>query len=90
MISVEKIIETLNDCFKLDPEACNALLNSRVPCNMALAKHPTIQVLCDENYENPTVGLLGILNGFMTQGKIVALFDQDNQQLLGFDYNPNF
>lgn len=63
------VVALLNEAVKLDPAAMHALVESRVPCNEALADHPTIQVsVYDERTGEPTpgqfkVGILGILNG---------------------------
>jgi len=57
----DRIIEVLNSALEADPAAVYALVESRVPCNEALADHPTIQVLAEGGTYG--VGLLGILNG---------------------------
>ena len=63
------IIERLNEFAETDPDAVRALVNARVPCNEALARHPTVQVSYRGDGK-PLVGLLGILNGIVgTVGK---------------------
>lgn len=67
-ITIDEVIELLNEVVKLDQLAITDLVNSRVPCNLALADHPTIQVGKLESFSDPDrkwrVGLLGLLNGF--------------------------
>lgn len=57
----DRIIDLMNEALKLDPEAVTALIGSRVPCNEALADHPTIQTGMLECRR--LVGMLGFLNG---------------------------
>lgn len=57
----DRIIEVMNRMLESDPRATNAILRTRHNCNQRLADDPTIQVASD--WEPPTVGLLGILNG---------------------------
>lgn len=63
-VTIDDVIELLNDAFAKDPEAINELVAIRVFCNEILANHPTIQVagpaLSGVGY---SVGLIGILNG---------------------------
>ena len=57
------VVDKLNEIHQLDPTVLEALIDYRVPCNQALADHPSVQVGKTENgYE---VGLLGILNGLV-------------------------
>lgn len=85
-VTPEEVVQVLNEAVKLDPKAMYALVEARVPCNEALADHPTIQVSAyDEQTGEPTpgqfkVGILGLLNGlFGTDSKgwgyIMANFD---------------
>lgn len=59
----EKMIERLNDMAKCDPLAFWFLLCMRVPCNQALAEHPTCQVGASNG--GMVVGFIGILNGIV-------------------------
>jgi len=60
-VTIDDVVELLNDAFTKDPEAMNNLALSRVACNETLADHPTIQVgKFGEDYK---VGIIGILNG---------------------------
>lgn len=60
-VDLDTAIEFINDLIELDRQAITALWLNRVPCNQALADHPTVQV--GEENGQFVVGLLGILNG---------------------------
>jgi hypothetical protein len=66
---VDHAIAVLNEIHQADPTVLPALVAYRVPCNRALADHPTVQVglrdgaLKDDLDTGYEVGLLGILNG---------------------------
>ena len=80
-------ISFLNELIALDPQAITALVESRVPCNQALADHPTVQVSATTG-NGFSVGLLGVLNGLFGAredgwGFITAVFD-DNGQITEF------
>lgn len=60
-VTVDDVIELLNDAFAKDPEAMNQLAQARVVCNDALADHSTIQV--GQFGGEYKVGIIGILNG---------------------------
>ena len=53
----------LNELFKADPSAIAVLATNRVPCNQALADHPTCK--CVAQHQGHHVGLLDIINGFL-------------------------
>jgi hypothetical protein len=57
------IISLLNEINGMDPTVLPALINYRVPCNQALADHPTVQV--GKKTDGYEVGLLGIINGLL-------------------------
>lgn len=83
----DHIINVLNELVALDREAVTKLVETRVPCNQALADHPTVQVS-----EGPSVGLLGVLNGIAGVdhdgwGFIAASFD-DQGHLVKFLRTP--
>jgi len=84
------IVDQLNEIYSHDPEALHALCESRVPCNEALRKHPTVQVLVEGGGTESRVGLLGILNGIVGiqddgWGYISAIYDEDTMKLQGFN-----
>lgn len=63
----ERCVELLNEMIESDPEAVSGLCSARIPCNEALADHPTVQVgpcpSCSDDPQVDRVGLLGVLNG---------------------------
>ena len=85
-ISVDEVIEFMNGLLKIDAEAISQLTEAQVPCNKAMADHPTVQVrayMLPRDTASPTgysFGLLGILNGLFGVdergwGNISAIFD---------------
>ena len=79
---LDTTITILNEAYAADPVAVGALIEHRVPCNTALADHPTITVAGEE----PSVGLLGIINGILTPitGCRVASMHSPDGKLTGF------
>lgn len=78
------LIERLNEIASHDPKWMRAMIEERVPCNKALADHPT--VLVGEHDGEIKAGLLGLLNGLVGTipsgkrkgwGFIVAVFADD-------------
>lgn len=57
----DRVVELMNEMLAIDPAATRALLINRVPCNAALADHPTIQ--CGAMEGGYTVGMMGVLSG---------------------------
>jgi hypothetical protein len=79
-ISIDEAIEILNGLIELARSAMMALISTRVPCNEALANHPTVQVHARGGYYS--VGFLGILNGMFGVdedgwGLIMATIDDE-------------
>ena len=77
---ISSAIGILNSMVDADPQAMAQLCETRVPCNDAMADHPTVQVT-DEG-----VGMLGVLNGlfgtipdgeFKGWGHITAVYEDD-------------
>lgn len=68
-------VNYLNELVDADPDAVRALIVQRVPCNQALAHHPTCRVMDVASVEGAVdrnvgvvgvgyeVGFLGVLNG---------------------------
>jgi hypothetical protein len=81
--ALKKACAILNEALQADPEAIKALLNIRVPCNQALAEHPTIQVrgydargkLCP-----PSIGVLGLINGISDDPNYVIAMEIDDSK----------
>ena len=85
---IQRAIDLLNEIHRLDSSVLPALIDYRVPCNDAVAEHPTVQVSPDNK-----VGLLGIINGIFGTNKngwgfIAAEFTEPEQghELKGFRY----
>lgn len=83
MKSASEAVEALNSMLLCDREAVEAVIEHRVPCNKALADHPTAQVVLSEN-ESYRVGALGVINGVFGCnengiGFIFAVFDDDGK-----------
>lgn len=90
-VTLDEVIELLNDAVNSDRIAMDLLVNERVYCNGTLANHPTIQVQkaeplvvfntkMSEEISRWQVGLLGILNGIFGidergLGRIGAVFN---------------
>lgn len=81
-----RIAALLNEALLMDPEAVTALLNSRVPCNNALANHPTIQVAVEPGEEiEYSLGLVGLLNGLAKNEFLCSRWsEEETPKLLGF------
>lgn len=62
-VTVQDVCDLFNEIVRDDPECARALVETRVPCNEAIADHPTIQVNLFEGDDTAKVGLLGFLNG---------------------------
>ena len=63
IVTIDEVIELLNEIVESDCAAARRLVEARVRCNKKLAEHPTIQV---GNYHKKgefQVGILGVLNG---------------------------
>ena len=83
-VTPEHVVNVLNSAFKADPAAITSLFINRVPCNIALAEHPTIIVGDMHGY---VVGLTGLLNGLFPLrpdglGYIAAKYE--NNRFAGF------
>ena len=80
-VTLTQAVAFFNEVLQCDPDALSKLMNYRVPCNDALAEHPTIGVRI-ENGESD-VGFLGILNGLFgiqsnNTGYIAGFKDKDH------------
>lgn len=88
------LAEFLNELLKADEDALNGLIDHRVPCSDALVEHPTVQVAVPPHHfapSVPTVGLVGILNGFVgrIQPGAVLVAHYDGGRLVRFDTAEN-
>jgi len=66
-VTVQDVCDLFNDVIEKDPGCAKALIETRVPCNAAIADHPTIQVMAEG--DETRVGLLGFLNGMFGIGE---------------------
>lgn len=71
-VTIDEVVQFLNEVTEIDQSAMTALLETRVPCNQALADHPTVQVQA-RNDQN-SVGFLGLLNG------LFGVFDEGHHK----------
>lgn len=91
-ITLEQIVDYLNDLVKRDPVTINNLFVKQFPCNESLVNHPTIQV---RSYMNDYyVSILEIINGMFGLsesyfGPIVALYDEETH-IKGFRLSKRF
>lgn len=87
-MTVDNAILFLNSLLALDRNAVQQLVDMRVTCNSDLADHPTVQ--CGEGpYGTPVVGLLGVLNGFLSgETGFVAAIYADDGTLTHFEQLP--
>jgi hypothetical protein len=87
VVTANDAVKLLNDILEKDPEAAQALIDARVPCNEAIESHPTVMV---HGYdEEMAVGILGFLNGLFHTGDndfkaIAACYDEDGKKLTKF------
>ncbi len=92
--TAEAFLCTLNGAFVADPATIHALVCVHVPCNLALADDPFVQVCENESCGGYNVGVLGILNGILEPltGERIAFAwddDKDHPHPLGFRlYQP--
>lgn len=93
-IALAKVtIQYLNELIALDREVMHELVEGRVPCNEAIAGHPTAQISRDDEGKR-VLGLLGVINGLIgvdkeSWGYVAGIFD-DNGNLTGFGFSPEF
>ena len=86
-ITVENVIEVLNEALIADPKAMNQLiLGCKTECNKKLADHPTIQVGYNGKFQFGTLGLLNGLFGIDEKGfgPICAVIDDETGKIVEF------
>lgn len=64
-MNIEKIVETLNEAYRLDPMAIRSLISFQVPINKELAEHETIQAIPFE--DGYATSFVGVLNGLISE-----------------------
>lgn len=92
---IDIAVRALNDAFAADPAAIHSLLCNRVPCNQALADHPSVPVTTLPMLKAPNpqyaITALGLINGVigpLTGKRVMTVWDDTdpaNPVLQGFD-----
>lgn len=88
-VTVETVVELLNEALRMDQLAVTDLVSERITVNKQLALHPTIQ--CVETGRGRfEMGLLGFLNGLFgvdeeKHGAIKAVIDPKTSLVLRFE-----
>ena len=85
-VTPQDVCDLMNELLKLDYACASGLISYHQPCNKAIADHPTIQVR-QYGDEEPTVGILGILNGIFgvrEDGMGAICYEFDNDKIMGF------
>lgn len=87
---IKKVLDVLNSAYKADPAAIHCLCANAVPCNQALADHPTVQVYGPwpdpAYYKVGPVGLINAVVETLTGRKIAMSFSEG--RFLGFIEAP--
>lgn len=91
----QSLCNFLNELVQVDADVIHSLMETRICCNDKMAEHPTVQVSSQKDSKIYSVGLLGILNGFVgvdadQWGYIAALYDDETGKLTGFDLSSKF
>ena len=47
-VTIDEVIDLLNELGKRDARALNSLIENRIVCNQDLAAHPEVQVIWDK------------------------------------------
>lgn len=84
-MDAKQCAEFLNQAMDLDPDCLESFFKVRIPCNTAIAEHPTIQV--------GDVGLrfIGLLNGMLLSSgspDVVVEVREDDGAALFFTTKP--
>lgn len=92
---IDIAVRALNDAFAADPAAMHAMLCNRVPCNQALADHPSVVVTELPMLKTPSpqyaITTLGLINGVLsplTGKRVMSVWDDAdpaNPVLQGFE-----
>lgn len=89
-VTIDDVIGLLNELLEKDRDAVVPLFTRRVPCNEAIAKHPTVQVSYSKSNGIAHLGVLGLLNGLFgvddrNWGVLgMEVDEQDNDKILKF------
>lgn len=82
---IDHAVYILNDLLMADPCAMNQLFQVAVSVNLAIADHPTAQVMRTDS-RGDELRVIGLLNGILqTAGRVIAMeMSEDGQTLTGF------
>jgi hypothetical protein len=89
-VTPQDVCDLMNELLKLDYACASGLINYHQPCNKTVADHPTIQVR-QYGDEEPSVGILGILNGMFgirEDGMGAICYEIDLGEILRFIPTP--
>lgn len=84
-VSIDMVVERLNELLKIDPQAINTLFQVRAICNEKIGMHPGINVLPLQTEKTiGVVGIIGILSGLFGVDKegfprLCLLINDDNE-----------
>ena len=91
-ITINQILEVLNEMVGIDPEFTKKLMTTRFPCNHEMRDHKSIQVHCYDkaSVEKPEAGFLGVLNGLIGIdrnhfGAVSAIYNDNDGSIQGFN-----
>lgn len=70
----QRLVDTLNEALRLDPDAIEALCSFAVSCNDPLADHPLITV-SEGPIGGPSVRLIGLLQGVTRSRRIYEVWE---------------
>lgn len=73
-VSLDEVIEFLNELVEIDKDCIENLIKNRVLCNNKMRDHDTVQVGC---FPDLSVGFLGVLNG------LFGVFDDGPKEYWG-------
>jgi hypothetical protein len=87
-VSVQGVVDLLNEALRMDEHGVSDLVDERITVNKFLANHPTIQCV-DTGRGRYEVGLLGFLNGLFgideaKMGAIEKVMDEKTKRVIGF------
>ncbi len=87
-VSVQGVVDLLNQALRMDGQGISALIEERITVNKDLANHPTIQCV-DSGRGRFEIGMLGFLNGLFgvdekMSGAIEAVIDDKKKLVVRF------
>lgn len=88
-VTVQEVVDLLNEALRMDKDAVTDLVSERITVNKGLALHPTIQCI-ETGRGRFEMGLLGFLNGLFgvdeeKHGAIKAVIDPKTKLVASFE-----